>query len=99
VPPTFLLVAFLILLGFAAPLVLAGVLFLITRPQSRVLGQRMLRWGGVAAFGTMAADAVLQVLLKDVPTPGGMLIGGGAAFTIACGIAVFRRADHAQPSA
>jgi hypothetical protein len=97
-PPTFLLVAFIILLSFAAPIAFVGALVLRTRPHTRRLGERMLGWGGCAAFGTIAANAALQALLHDSPTQGGMLIGGGAAFTIACGVAIVRSDGGSQPS-
>jgi hypothetical protein len=37
-------------------------------------------------------------LLHDSPTQGGMLVGGGAAFTIACGVAIVRSDGGSQPS-
>ena len=98
-PPTFLLVGFIILLSFVAPIVLVGTLVLVARPPTRSRGQAILGWGVVAAFATMVANALLQALLDDAPTLGGMLIGGGAAFTIACGIAMVRHAGGKQASA
>src|SRR5688572_5232458 len=98
-PPTFLLVAFLILLSFAAPIVLVAALVLVVRPHTRGRGKTMLRWGVVAACATMAADVLLQAVLNDATTARGMLVGGGAAFTIACGIATIRHASGEQPSA
>ena len=97
-PPTFLLVSFIILLSFAAPIVLVAVLVLVVRPHTRTRGQTILRWGVAAGVATMVADALLQALLNDAPTTGGMLIGGGAAFTIACGIAMVRHAGGTQAS-
>jgi hypothetical protein len=104
-PPTFFLVAGLMLLALIGPLLAAGLLIASLVPATRDAARPVLRWGLIGAVAGLAVGALLS-LAADYSTSRtmleGMIIGGCTGFTIAViarAIRSFARFAATEPEA
>lgn len=103
-PPTFFLVAGLMLLALVGPVLAAGLLIGSLIPATRDAALPTLRWGCAGASMGLVVSVLLEMLVEgSLPrTPDGVIIGSCIGFTIAVmarAIRSFARFSATEPEA
>lgn len=104
-PPTFFLVAGLVLLALIGPVLAAGLLIASLVPATRDVARPALRWGCAGAVAGLALGALLSLAAEYSTSRTmleGMIIGSCIGFTIAViarAIRSFARFAATEPEA